>query len=71
MGIVETELNEVIRQGLHLLVDPEPMPEYFLVFLVLLEVQRVKTLGNTVVFAFSLFCSHYREGPSRTYLHNK
>lgn len=65
MGVVETELNEVVRQRLHLLVYPETMSEDLLVLLSLLEVQGVKAVRDSVLVAQGLLASLHWEGPPR------
>jgi hypothetical protein len=63
VGVVEAELDEVVRQCLHLLAYAEPVPEDLLVLIGLLEVQRVEPLRNAVVFAQSLLSSQHGESP--------
>lgn len=71
VGVVERELNEVVRQRLHLLVDPKPVPKNLLVLLRLFKVQRIKAFGNLVILTESLFVRLHWICPARTNLHHQ
>lgn len=71
MGVVESELDQVVRQRLHLLVYPKPVPKNLLVLLHLLKVQRIKTFGNLVIFTESLLARLHWKCPARTNLHHQ
>ena len=71
MGVVETKLDQVVRQRLHLLVYPKAMPEYLLVLLSLLVVQRVESIRDPVLLTQCLLASLHWEGPPRGNPHDQ
>lgn len=62
MNVREGELDQVVRQRLHLVLYAETVAVHLLVLLGLLEVQRVETVGDRVVLVQGLLAGHHREG---------
>ena len=61
VNVGEDELDDVVRQGLHLTIYAEPVPVHLLVLLSLLEIQRVESFRNGVFLTQGLFARHHRE----------
>lgn len=71
MDVGEDELDDVVRQCLHLSIYAEPVTVDLLVLLRLLEIQRVESLGNGVILTQGLFTGHNRKAFTRTKTHNQ
>lgn len=71
MDVGEDELDDIVRQRLHLPIYAEPMTVDLLILFRLFEIQRVKSLGNGVVLAQGLFTGHNRKTFPRAKTHNQ
>lgn len=65
MSIVKGELNDVVRQCLHFLINPEAVPENVFFFLSIFEVQGIEAFRNGVVIAEGLLSCLHGESSSR------
>jgi hypothetical protein len=71
VGVGERELDDVVGQGLVLVVYAETVVVHLVVLLRVPEAQRVEPLRDLEVFTQGLLARDYREGPSRAYLHHQ